>query len=272
MWTKRFEGWYFKHQNGGDMVAFIPGRAESGAFVQMISSETARQFTVPDLIVNGAMIRAGACLFSPDGCKIVLPGVSGELVYGKTTPLQSHIMGPFRYLPMECRHGVISMAHPLTGSVCIDGVTHSFDGGIGYIETDSGTSFPRSYQWLQCNDFPEPCSVMVSIARIPFCGASFTGCICAILYGGREYRLATYRGVRIHAADAEHICLSQGRLLLEIDCTPSRRSHPLRSPTKGQMNGTIRESVNVEARARLWDGDALVFDLSSPHATLEYVL
>ena len=35
------------------------------------------------------------------------------------------------------------------------------------------------------------------IIDIPFCGGSFQGCICAIVYGGREYRLATYRGVRI---------------------------------------------------------------------------
>lgn len=30
---KGFEGWYFKHQKGNDMVAFIPGQAESGAFI-----------------------------------------------------------------------------------------------------------------------------------------------------------------------------------------------------------------------------------------------
>lgn len=33
MWKRGFEGWYFKHQKDGDMIALIPGRAESGAFV-----------------------------------------------------------------------------------------------------------------------------------------------------------------------------------------------------------------------------------------------
>ena len=37
---KGFEGWYFKHQKGDDMVAFIPGRAESGAFIQPSSQES----------------------------------------------------------------------------------------------------------------------------------------------------------------------------------------------------------------------------------------
>lgn len=271
MWDEGFEGWYFKHQKGDDMVAFIPGRAESGSFVQMISSDGARQFDVPELTVDGDIIRAGDCLFSPYGCRILLPSVSGEILYGKTTPLRSDIMGPFYHLPMECRHGVISMAHRLTGSVIIDGVAHDYDGGMGYIEKDSGTSFPKFYQWLQCNDFAEPCSVMVSIAHIPFYGASFTGCICAIVYGGREYRLATYNGVRIHAAEAEHICLSQGKLLLEIDIKPSHEGHQLRSPAKGQMSGTIRESANAEVHVRFWEKGKAVFDLTSLHASCEYV-
>ena len=38
--------------------------------------------------------------------------------------------------------------------------------GLGYAEKDSGTSFPRSYLWMQCNDFSEPCSVMVSICLL----------------------------------------------------------------------------------------------------------
>ena len=39
MWNPEFEGWYFKHQKGRDTVAFIPGQAKSGAFVQVIWPE-----------------------------------------------------------------------------------------------------------------------------------------------------------------------------------------------------------------------------------------
>lgn len=41
---KGFEGWYLKHQRGKDMLAFIPGRAESGAFVQMVSTGAPASF------------------------------------------------------------------------------------------------------------------------------------------------------------------------------------------------------------------------------------
>lgn len=269
--NRGFEGWYFKHQKGDDAIAFIPGRAESGSFVQMISGEGSRQFDVPGLWADNGAICAGDCLFSPYGVKIDLPGVAGEIVYGELTPLRSDIMGPFRFLPMQCRHGVLSMAHALSGSLTVDGAVHDFDGGKGYIEKDSGTSFPRSYLWLQCNDFPEPCSIMVSIAHIPFCGLGFTGCICAILYEGREYRLATYHGVRIHAAREDHICLSQGKLLLEIGITPSPGGHPLRSPVRGRMCGTIRESHNAKIHVRLRDHGKLILDLHSHHAACEFV-
>lgn len=271
MWNKGFEGWYFKHQKGGDMIAFIPGRAESGAFVQMISTGGSRQFDVPGLSAGGGIIRAGSCLFSRRGCQINLPGISGKIAYGTLTPLRTDIMGPFRFCPMECRHGIISMAHTLRGGITVDGEPHDFDGGTGYIERDSGTSFPSSYLWVQCNDFPQPCSFVVSIAHIPFCGMSFTGCICAIVYGGREYRLATYSGARIHVAEAGHICLSQGKLLLEIDVKPSHRGHALRAPLQGRMSGTIRESMNACLHVRLWEGGRPVLNQHSGHAAYEFV-
>ncbi len=268
---KGFEGWYFKHQKKDDMVAFIPGQAESGAFIQLISQDGARQFEISNLSINNGMIRADKCWFSRRGCHIALPGIRGEIAYGPFTPLCSDIMGPFRFFPMECRHGVLSMAHTLQGSVIMDGHLHNFDGGLGYVEKDSGTSFPRSYLWIQCNDFPKPCSIMASIAYIPFGTSAFWGCICAILYHGREYRLATYRGVKIQAFTPEHICLSQGSHLLELDIAPSHAGHPLRAPQRGKMSSTIRESGNAHLRARLWKRGNLVFDLQSDRAVYEFV-
>lgn len=271
MKEKGFEGWYFKHQKGGDMIAFIPGRAENGAFVQVISTGGSRQFDVPELTVEGGVVRAGNCRFSKEGCRIDLPGISGEVAYGGLTPLRSDIMGPFRFFPMECRHGVISMGHSLSGSLLVSGQRLDLTGGEGYLEKDSGTSFPSSYLWLQCNSFPEPCSLMVSVARIPFCTLHFRGCICALLYGGREYRLATYRGVRIRAFGPEHLCLTQGGLRLEVDITPSHGGHLLRSPIKGRMSGAIRESSNAAVRVRFWEDGRQRFDLSSSHAAYEFV-
>ncbi|MDD2978856.1 MAG: tocopherol cyclase family protein [Hespellia sp.] len=266
-----FEGWYFKHQKGNEMIAFIPGRAESGPFIQMIGNCGARQFPVPNLSIDNHGIHAGNCLFSYSGCKIDLPGIRGRIEYGKFTPLCSDIMGPFRYLPMECRHGVISMTHSLRGSLKIDGKIHCFNDGTGYIEKDSGTSFPSSYTWLQCNDFSEPCSIMVSIAHIPIYNINFTGCICAILYKNHEYRLATYRRVHIRKADSQQICLSQGKLFLKITIKSPANSHPLHAPVSGQMSRIIRENTNTCIHVRLWNNGLPVIDLHSENAAFEFI-
>ncbi|HOS18609.1 MAG TPA: tocopherol cyclase family protein [Clostridia bacterium] len=267
----RFEGWYFKHHKGGETLAFIPGRAGSGAFVQLIGAGGSRQFDVKEFSVKGGVIRADGCAFSARGAIIDLPGVAGDLSYGELTPLRSDIMGPFRHLPMECRHEVVSMRHALAGSIAVDGREICFDGGVGYIERDSGTSFPKWYRWIQCNDFSEDCSVMASVAAIPFLGFAFTGCICAIVYRGKEYRLATYNGARVRESSPGRLSVSAGKLLLEIDVSPGAPGHALRSPVKGEMSGVIRESNDAAARFRLREGGELVFDLSSDHAGYEFV-
>lgn len=269
--TKGFEGWYFKHQKGDDVLAFIPGLAMSGAFVQVISESTSRQYKIKELSVRNGIIRADNCIFSKRGCRIDLPGVKGQIKYQNITPLRSDIMGPFQYLPMQCSHGVISMHHSTKGNIYFNERLHNFDGGTGYIEKDSGKSFPRSYMWLQCNDLPGACSIMLSIAHIPFCGISFTGCICAIMYQACEYRLATYNGVRIRAYEPDYICLTQGKLLLEITINPSDKDCVLKSPVKGKMSGRIRESSNAVINVRLCLNKTTLFNYHSNHAMYEYV-
>ena len=247
----RFLGWYYKQRAGDYMLAFIPGRASGGPFVQMIDSNGTRHFAMPDFHVRGDTVRTGGCIFSPAGLHIQLPGVSGNLRYDGRTPLRSDIMGPFAHLPMQCRHGVVSMGHRVDGRVTVDGKTHVFRGGSGYAEKDSGRSFPRSYLWLQCNDFTPPCSLMLSIAHIPFLGSAFTGCICALIFAGREYRLATYRGVRILTLTADTVRLRQGNLLLELAIRPTDGGHPLLAPQCGSMTETIRESCDAHVHLRL---------------------
>jgi len=250
-------------------MAFIPGEAAGGAFVQVIGKGFSRFFSFPSLIA-GREIRVGDCVFGSLGCRIALPDITGSIGYGPLTPLKSDIMGPFRFLPLQCRHGVVSMTHELSGCLEAEGRHIDFSNGRGYIEQDSGRSFPKSYLWLQCNDFPVNSSVMVSVAHIPLAGFSFTGCICALLHEGREYRLATYRGVKIIRAGPRGVELAQGKLRLAIDIQGGA-GLPLQAPWQGRMVDTIRECNSVRARCRLWQQGRLIMDLESGNAGFEYV-
>ena len=92
--------------------------------------------------------------FAREGLRLDIHGegldLMGELSYKNLTPLRSDIMGPFRFFPMECRHSVVSMNHEVSGNLFLNGESLEFR-GRGYIEGDSGKSFPENYTWIQCN-------------------------------------------------------------------------------------------------------------------------
>ncbi len=253
-----FAGRYYKHQKEDATIACIIGQASSGEFIQIITNDEVLQYDSLD-----------GCYVSRSRLRLNYPEIAGEVRYGSFHALQSPIMGPFSRLPMQCSHEVISMRHEVNGSFCIRGKTIDLQGATGYIEGDYGRSFPKEYLWLQCNDFDTNLSIMVSIAHIPFLGFHFTGCICAITYGNKEYRLATYRGVRIVDKSPNRIVLVQGKYRLIVHITPTA-SHALRSPNKGQMIGTIRESNNCKAEFSFtWKGRQL-FHAKSNNCSYEY--
>ncbi len=271
-----FEGWYYKHRARGRTLAIIPGRADKSAFVQVVTDEHAYNIPYPlsEYRKDGRLC-VGENVFSDSGVTLDIRrpelSLTGEICYESIIPLRDDIMGPFRFFPMECRHGVVSMRHSLSGSVTLNGEPRDFTGGSGYIESDSGRSFPDMYAWVQCSDFGRDASVMASIARIPFCGLHFWGCICAVWIEGREYRLATYRGVKILRLDPERIELEQGRYRLEIT-VGSGEGHPLAAPLRGDMSRVIRERVSCRAGFRFLEGNSVLLSEDSMGASFEYVI
>lgn len=261
--SETFGGYYYKHQKGGKTVALIPGFAGSRRFLQIITDDASYE----------APLTPGSC-FTPQGIRVHVRQpelrVDGAVRYTGLTPLRSDIMGPFRFFSMECRHKVVSLYHRTDGSITINGERFDLTGGIGYIEGDSGTSFPRAYGWAQSNDFPIPLSVMASAAEIPFAGVRFRGCIAAVWMAGREYRLATYRGAHVLACDERRLILRQGADLLRID-VDAGQGHPLAAPQNGKMSRTIHEHPSCPARFRFVHDGQLLFDLWSEQASFECV-
>lgn len=274
MASKYFEGWYLKHQKDDNTVALIPGFADNTAFIQIITNTHSYNISYPNS--NNKQdkdIRIGNCVFSKSGIKINIDdniNVFGEISYSNLTPIRYDVMGVFKYFPMECRHGIVSMHHNLSGQINIDGNSFDFTNGIGYIEKDSGTSFPKTYLWVQCNDFSSKCSIMASIADIPFWGHNFNGCICIIIHREKEYRLATYLGVKIECFSDEKIILKQGKYRLEIYIIKSD-GNILYAPDQGRMTRTIRESASCKARFKFFIKEEMLFDYESNHASFEFV-
>ena len=280
-----FEGWYLKFQTrNGRMLALIPAlhidaEGRRSASMQLISDSQSwwLEYEAADFRVSEACfcVGLGESSFSDQGVRIHIerPGCSlhGALKFGPFAQLQSDIMGPFRFIPaMECSHGVVSMGHALDGTLTLNGESFDFSGGTGYIETDRGRSFPETYLWTQCAwQEDQLASLMLSIATVPLSGIRFTGCICAIFYEGRAYRLATYRGARVEKWSQSGAVVRQGKYRLEAD-VPKGQGQPLRAPVAGAMQRTIHEILCAEVRYRFWIGRELLFEHADLCASFEY--
>lgn len=281
-----FEGWYFKHQKGENTIAFIPGmnidsNGHRLAYIQVVTNTNSYNihYLYPEFKVdeNKLSITIGNSTFSEEGISVDIEEndliIKGTIKYGDLVRLDSDIMGPFSIIPskMQCNHGIISLRHRLNGEITINGESFNFDGGIGYIEKDWGSSFPKSYSWVQCNDFKNKnCSIIASIADIPFMGRHFKGCIAVVYYEGMEYKLCTYNGVRIVKCDGTGIILKRGKYKLEIQLD-TENPQKLLAPINGHMSRTIHEHCGCRATFRFYIDDKLEFNLQSNNCNFEHV-
>lgn len=277
-----FAGWYLKHQTGsGRALALIPAMhidaaGRRGASLQVIAGGQAWWIEYPDSEFHageeGFSLQLGQNRFFRSGLALDIEqdGLSlcGTLGYGPFRSLRSDIMGPFRLFPgMECSHGVLSMGHTLKGTLTLNGERLDFSGGQGYIETDWGRSFPRAYLWTQC--LWSGGSLMLSIADIPLPVGHFTGCICAVIHQGREYRLASYRSLRIRHWSPEGAEIRQGKYRLTVQLL-EEQGCLLRAPDLGSMERTVRESLRAKVRYCFWRGETLLISHTDDNASFEY--
>jgi len=277
-----FEGWYFKLQrDAGQTIALIPAihiekNGEKSASIQVISETDAWWVEYPahqfSACEDRFFVQIGENVFSQDGIRIAIQkdnlSLQGKVSFGPILPLSTDIMGPFRWLPkMECAHSVISMRHTLDGFLVLNGEKLDYNQGLGYIESDRGRSFPQNYLWTQCC-WGES-SIFLSIATIPVSKIRFTGCICAILHKGKEYRIATYKGARVEKWSADGAVIRQGKYRLEVKLL-EQTAQRLRAPANGKMCRTVQESLCAKVHYRLWEGDKLIMDKTSHKAGYEY--
>jgi len=271
-----FEGWYYKQQANGKTMALIPGRSRDSAFIYVITDENsfAVPFAASEYRKEGSL-KIGENEFWGSGIRLKLErsdiSICGELKYSNMVPIHGDIMGIFRFFPMECRHHIISMRHDCSGEIVLNGEKYSFENGTGYIEGDSGFSFPGSYSWIHSNDFTENCSITAAVARIPFAGLHFWGCICVVSHNGREYRLATYNGAKILRCENGAMELKQGKYRLNIR-VERQKAHNIPAPEHGVMSRIIKESPSCPAVFIFTENDRVIFSGKSQCASYEYAM
>lgn len=273
-----FYGWYLKCQSDTQTLAVIPAIHNTGnkraCSIQVITDNDAWTVMFPADVFQRTKrnIYIGENRFGEKGIYLAVNTpqvtVTGKLDFGPLIPLKYDIMGPFALVPfMECRHSVWSMRHSVRGNVCINGQNYFFRNAWGYWEGDRGRSFPKEYIWTQC------CfsggALMLSVADIPMAGLHFTGIIGAVLWQGKEYRIATYLGARAIKIQNKMVRVTQGRLELEVRLL-EESGHPLKAPSKGDMVRTIHEGVSCRAYYRFSKEGCTLFSFETDRASFEF--
>lgn len=294
--TCYFEGWYFKCSNGIFDIAFIPGisinNSKKEAFIQVITSDKSYFISYPisdfHFTHSPFSIKIGGNFFSLHQIKLNIDDDTYPLHLScnfkvtslkniKTSLLCPNIMGPFSYCPfMECNHAILAMKDKINGNLIINNKYIPFHSGIGYIEKDWGTSFPKSYIWCQANQFKDPTvSFMLSVAHIPFCNFEFEGLICVFQIDKKEFKFTTYNASKIIkkeiTPDSFKIILKRGSYTLEISSL-NHQGLSLSAPVKGEMKKEILESITSTIHLTLKKRDQILFQGSSLHSGLEIVI
>ncbi len=274
-----FGGWYFKIESESETFAFIVGKSESGkensAFIQIIKSDGSKIVDYPAdeyrFYKSPFLLKLGGNVFDESGMwlNIEKEGVSlhGCLAFDNFSSPGYDIMGPFRFLPgLECRHSVISVGHNVNGQFFYNGKRYIFKNARGYIEGDSGRSFPSEYAWSQCF-FPNG-SLMFSVAKVPVGPICITGVIGIIRYNGRQYRLGTYLGASAKNVKDGEIIIKQGKS--EFRAVLPAEGHMLAAPQNGKMSRSIREGVRCNCEYSFYYDKRKIFGFAAKSASAEY--
>ncbi len=273
-----FKGWYFKCSTDNFNIAFIVAMhnncGKESASLQIISNDDVYYFPYKKINFNKSTnsIHIGKNVFSPKHIHLDINtdkfNINGDIRFTNHVQLSYDIMGPFKYLPfMQCKHKVYSMSSIVNGTILIQDDIHTFINGKGYIEGDSGYSFPKEYAWTQTH-FPNG-SLMLAIAHIPICNLHFTGIIGVIMINNHEYRFATYLGAKSDYIGNNTICISQGNYQLCAKLLESKEYH-LHAPKKGSMSRFIKESAICKAHYCLKHKGKVLLDFESNSASFEY--
>jgi hypothetical protein len=192
-------------------------------------------------------------------------------------PFSPGIMGWYRFVPgMETCHGLVSFDHQIQGSMVRGGKVTALDNARGYIEKDWGSSFPRSYVWMQSNNFgPGSTSFMCSIATIPYLGKYFRGFLGFLWVNGELHRFATYTHAKLEdvqiAENAVRFLIRERKFSIAVSATRSA-SGLLMAPQQGQMERRISESIDAKITLKLLDREGKVlFEGTGHEAGLEIV-
>jgi hypothetical protein len=293
-----FEGWYFKHvsKNLDNVFSFIPGISLSDndphSFIQVINGITEKTCYITYPVnefkweKDKLYLKIGDSVFTDKYIDLNIKdekiSVTGRLEYSNIVKypgsiLSPGIMGWYSYIPfMECKHGIVSVNHKISGTITIDNVLTDMNEGRGYIEKDWGTSFPEAWIWIQSNNFNNSDTAFTfSVAKIPWLGRHFPGFISFLYYDKRFYLFSSYNNSVLKEINYDgktiSFTLKNNDSTLKVTAVKNK-SGELLAPVSGKMTRRIKESIDSNVILTLFDNEGnIIYSDSAKRAGLEII-
>lgn len=293
-----FEGWYFKHvsKDLGHVYSFIPGISlsenDSHSFIQVINGVSGKtqylsyplnEFTWDKNRLN---LKIGTSVFTENHIDLNIENedikVKGHLNYTNNIKYPKSlfspgIMGWYSFVPfMECKHGIVSVNHEISGSLTINNEFIDLNDGKGYIEKDWGSSFPEAWIWIQSNNFNNnDTSFTFSVAKIPWLGKYFPGFISFLYFDKKFYLFSSYNNSTLKGIDYDgktvSFTLKNNNSTLKVTAV-KKRTGELMAPVSGKMSRRIKESIDSIVIISLYDNhNNLIYSDSARRAGMEVI-
>ena len=273
-----FEGWYFKivDKNNLYKFAFIPGVAygetsnQHHSFIQIVNcydiSYNYIKFKEKDFTYNNSdfYIDINRNKFSLNNINLNLSyvdertkknsSIKGTLNFKNNVKWPDNTLNPgsmgfYNYLLfMECYSQVCILNGDIEGSLNIDGKEVDFTGGKVYVEKNWGSSFPKSWLWIQSNSFDNPkISVTCSLATIPFPIKDFRGFLIGVTIDDKFYSFTTINRSKLNlkniGEDIELVTCNK-KYKLTLKTTTNKNNFVLcMGPKNGTMVPLVRETL-----------------------------
>lgn len=264
-----FEGWYFKivDKNNENQFAFIPGISkgnnpkENHSFLQVLDSKNCfySYFKYDENYFSynntNFKVKIHKNYFSLTSLKLNISHndktIKGKLKFKNTiTWPDSNInpgsMGFYNYLWfMECYSQVCILDGTIDGSLVINNKLIDFTNGKVYIEKNWGSSFPKSWVWVQSNSFQDNrASITCSLATIPFPLKDFRGFLIGVTVDDYFYNFTTINRSKLIVNQQKNdieIIATNKEFKLTLKTFSNKNTYML---CKGPLNGEMIPLVN----------------------------
>ena len=277
-----FEGWYYKivDKKNNYKLAIIPGISygnshdEHHSFIQIFNGKDIKfdylSYDVEDFKYNNNKFRIciNSNIFSLENINISINNkdinINGNMIFKNIVKWPDSIINPgsmgfYNYLRfMECYSQVCVMNGSIVGELNINGINVDFTGGKVYIEKNWGSSFPKSWIWIQSNFFKSrKASVTCSVATIPFPIRDFTGFLIGVTLENQFYSFTTINHSKINISSlGDDVILTATKKNFKL--TLRTYSNPeyfltLKAPNNGSMTASVKETISGKVYMLLED-------------------